>query len=616
MPMFKPNSNQDRRDYGEMLTPPEGYVLDKAVGTTYSLDLESLAAVAICLGLTKDTDSKLMHNPISMLNALQKVSDKMLIFCEAGQIKMPVKASALSLLLDKMVVPVALPKDRRLNGYPAFHPKTWTLSFVNGQREHKYRFIVMSRNLTFDRSWDISFAMESSTKVQQKEKTQPIRDFLAYLRAKVHNTSQNAGKKRNLLKCMLEELQDISFALDSREFGEDFEVLPMGIGANAYDMTDDILFCDEKYSADYTFHELVIMSPFLTGSIIESFNVKERGLTGCKRTLLTRRSELDKLKAYQTDNFRIYSLKDELIDGENYCSGDDDDKTKSQQDIHAKIYLRRKDANTDLYFGSMNASYAALHKNVEMMVRLGTKNRYLNGEKFLSDIFCGPEEGENNPFERVMVQDAVMDVEAEKKNALELKIKHLCRISKKAIISEAGDYKYNITIQFENIVPDPFVQISPFRSKQRKIVDQEIVFEEMELLQISEFYEVTVSDGENLLRRIMMIPTSGIPEEREQAVVNSVVKSRNSFIEYVAFVLGDDYIISLMERKQIEESGFFRYGNEILPALYEKMLKASLEAPERLKEIGYILRTVTDKEIIPDEFREVYEVFCKVNKIK
>ena len=34
----------------------------------------------------------------------------------------------------------------------------------------------------------------------------------------------------------------------------------------------------------------------------------------------------------------------------------------------------------------MNASYAAIHSNVEMMLRLRTKNSVLNGEKFLNDI--------------------------------------------------------------------------------------------------------------------------------------------------------------------------------------------------------------------------------------
>ena len=179
--MFRPDADRDRTDYSRMMMPPDGYKLDKAVGTTYSLDLEALTAIAICLGLSEATDSQLMKNPISMLNALQKVSDKMVMFCEAGQIKVPSQSSALSILLEKMVVEIALPKDKKSGRYPAFHPKTWVLAYANSSGDKKYRLAIMSRNLTFDRSWDISFAMDSSTQVSQKEKTKPICDFLDYL---------------------------------------------------------------------------------------------------------------------------------------------------------------------------------------------------------------------------------------------------------------------------------------------------------------------------------------------------------------------------------------------------------------------------------------------------
>ena len=36
--MFRPDSNRDRTDYSGILMPPDGYRLDRAVGTTYSLD--------------------------------------------------------------------------------------------------------------------------------------------------------------------------------------------------------------------------------------------------------------------------------------------------------------------------------------------------------------------------------------------------------------------------------------------------------------------------------------------------------------------------------------------------------------------------------------------------
>jgi len=462
----------------------------------------------------------------------------------------------------------------------------------------------------------MGFAMDSSKNVRQKKKTQPICDFLDYLVTNVHNTSNNAGKKRNLIRGLCADIKDVSFSLDSKIFGEDFEVLPLGIGKNAYRMQEDILFCKERGNANSTFNELVVMSPFLSESVIADFNLTDRALSDCKRTLVTRRSELGKLKASDVDNFTIYALKDEIIDGEEEISDELADKKK--QDIHAKIYLRRKYSDVDLYLGSMNASYSAINKNVEMMLWLGTKNMYLNGDKFLEDIFCGPVGDAKNPFEQVTVADDVLETESDNRNLLEQKIKDLCRVKRQAVISEDNENagKYKIEVEFSGIESDSEVTVSPFNSKQEQTLSEHIEFSELEILQLSEFYEITARSGDDTIRRIIMIPTSGFPDDRESAAVNSVVKDRASFVEYIAFVLGDDYVASMLEGKQMGESGFFANSSDAMPALYEKMLKTSVEGPERIKDIGYVLKMVTDKDIIPDEFRELYETFCNTLKIR
>ena len=180
--MFKPTSAKDRINYGEVLMPPVGFRLERAVGTTYSLDLETLTAVSIALGLIEDTDSELISNPISMLSALQKISDRIVVFCEAGQIKLPTKSNALCLTLEKMVVPVSIPFDKKINRYPAFHPKTWLLEYSNEDGEKQYRFVVMSRNMTFDHSWDVACAMDGEASSVGGVDSQPIVDFLKFLK--------------------------------------------------------------------------------------------------------------------------------------------------------------------------------------------------------------------------------------------------------------------------------------------------------------------------------------------------------------------------------------------------------------------------------------------------
>lgn len=63
----------------------------------------------------------------------------------------------------------------------AFHPKVWVLRFTSPEEEAAlYRFVCLSRNLTFDSSWDTVLALEG--KVANRKNgfaaTRPLADFL------------------------------------------------------------------------------------------------------------------------------------------------------------------------------------------------------------------------------------------------------------------------------------------------------------------------------------------------------------------------------------------------------------------------------------------------------
>lgn len=608
--MFRTNSNQDRVNYSNALLPPDGFILEKAIGTTYSLDLEALTAVCIALGLKEDSDSDLLQNPISMLNALVKVSEKILVFCEAGQIKKPSTPSPLMLLLDRMVIPVTLPGKSGTGRYPAFHSKTWVLQYRNPEGLRRYRFVVLSRNLTFDRSWDVSICIESSDKVNQPEKTKPIISFLDFIHGQISNTVSDSQQKQQLIRDLKTELDGISFSLDDRKFGENFTIMPLGIGRERYDLTQDPLYYQLSWKANYSFHELVVFSPFLSGSVIDYWNRPEHTLTGTTRTLITRRSELTKLTAAQVSRFRVYALKDDIVDGEDYIS--DEAAEKQKQDIHAKIYIRRKYHDVDLYIGSMNASFAAIHENVEMMIRVGTRWKYYDGQTFLKELFCGEADSPSNPFEEVQVLAEKQDVQEDITKELEQVIKELCRIKKWAEVVPEGE-RFNVLVHMDTLLQnhDAEVTMAPLRRANFIPVTKEMVFPELEVLQLTDFYQIKVNREDAEITRIIMIPTKGLPDERESAVVNSVIKDKRSFVEYIAFILGDDYLLTLLEESILGRSGFYGDQADRLPALYEKMLKTALEDPARLKEIEYVLKMIHDKEIIPDEFRDLYDTFKK-----
>lgn len=606
--MFRTNHNQDRVSYSDALLPPDGFTLEKAVGTTYSLDLEALTAVSIALGLREEPDSDLLRNPISLLNALVNVSEKILIFCEAGQIKKPKKSSPLLLLLDKMVVPVTLPKKTGKGPFPSFHPKTWVLQYRNAEGSRKYRFVVLSRNLTFDRSWDVSICIESSKDIYQPEKTKPVIEFLGFLYNQITETTKGFLQKQALLDSFISDLNDVSLSLDNPKFGENFTIMPLGIGQGEYDLSKDPLYCQLPWKADYSFHELVVFSPFISNSMIDYWNKADHSLTGTTRTLITRRSELGKLTTASSSRFRVFVLKDDIVEGEEYIS--DEASEKQRQDIHAKIYLRRKYADTDLYIGSMNASYTAVHDNVEMMIRIGTRKHHYNGELFLRELFGGDENGSANPFEEIQVTISEEIQETDETNALEKAIKELCRIKMCAEIVPSDD-RYDVLVHMDREYnPEGLeISLSPLRRDSFIPVMREMKFPGMEVMQLTDFFQVMVKGQTADITRIIMIPTTGLPEDRESAVVNSVIKDKRSFVEYIALILGDDYLFTLLEESLLGKTGFFGKQADRIPALYEKMLKTSLEEPERLKEIDYILRMIKDSNVVPEEFRTLYGTF-------
>ena len=289
-----------------------------------------------------------------------------------------------------------------------------------------------------------------------------------------------------------------------------------------------------------------------------------------------------------------------------------------KQDIHAKIFLRRKYSDTSLYIGSMNASYAAYQKNVEMVMQLKTKNRYLNGDSFLRDIFCGEADNPANPFEKTEIKEAKPDDAEEESKVLEKIIKDICRRKMKATVV-LNDEAYDVSVTVDGEVSEEWdnVRIGPLRRKVLSPFAKEMIFERLDVLQLTEFYQLQIKgDKGTSVSRIIMIPTTGFPEERESAVVNSVVKDKRSFVEYVAFVLGEDYLLTMLEDNNLRKSGFSGTEIQRMPALYEKMLKTALEEPARLKEIDYLLKMITDAEIIPDEFRELYETFKTTLRLK
>lgn len=589
------NPHSDRLDYRELLSPPPKYKVMFAVGTTYSLDLETLTATCAIIGLNVEADTELTESPLHMLEAIRRASGKMLIFCQGGQIKTPDKPNKLLPLLENCVCEVNL-KNRK-----SFHPKTWFIKYYSDGLPPKYRLVVLSRNLTFDRSWDVALHLDSAgddeTIIERSENTSDaMRDFLMWLvkNAGTHNEPLRI-KSKQLVK-IANEISNIEWKNLGKEY-ESFDFIPYGIGSAATDNLGD------------TFHKLFVISPFLSKSVIEGLAAHR--LTNPDCTLVTRKSELPKLGAELLTSFDTYTVKDDVVDGEERISESRDSKT---QDIHAKVYLRTKWSDSDLYIGSANASHSAFFGgNIECLLALHGKQRYLNVDKLKTDLGLDHVGDKNCPFERMEPKDYVGFDEDSVTKKLETAIKEFCAARKSAAV--IGDEPYTVTVTLKLVQNDVRLTLSPLMKNSPQPVSESVAFAGQHLRDLSEWYKVTAKSSGQELSRVVKIQTSGIPGSRDAAVFSEIIKDKNSFLTYIAFLLSDDYLSAFLESLK-KGKGDYRFlnMNYETPILYERMLKAAASSPDSLREVREII-SLTSDNIVPQDFVRLYEQFEKAVKL-
>ena len=586
-------------------------MIDCAVGTTYSLDLDALTGACLALGLSEETDSVLMNNPVCLLEALRSTGDKVALFCEGGQIHLPGTVSSLYVLLEKMVFPVVTAKKKGMAAYPSFHPKFWLIRYKNNTGSAAYRIIVLSRNLTFDRSWDVSFYMDGKAG-KASEKNQPLCDFLQYLIRQLPS-SENSNDKAKMIRTLIRELPNVVFQPGEKQF-YDYEFIPNGVRNSAggiYSILDMPLFSD-------TFHEVLVMSPFLSGGVVRSFNDRNRYsfIQNPQYMLITREMSLGRLKPEDVSHFRIFTMRDMVIDGETAIS--DDTANTRKQDIHAKVYMIRKYSDTDLYLGSLNASHNAVYGNIEFMIRLKSKNRYLNLEKLTASLFGSEKDGSDNPFQEVTLENAILDENEDIQSALDEVIKDINRSKPNAAV-QAQEDSYSLNIHFGQCDTRGYrVTVRPLLTK-RPAADfaSDVLFSRLSITELSEFYSVSVSDGESTVSRVLVIPTTGLPEDREKAVITSVISDKDCFYRYVAFLLGDDSILSVLENDAASGDGIGSSNRQqyTVPALYEKMLQTAATNPGKFRGIEYLIKTISKDGVIPEDFKRLYDTFKKAVKL-
>jgi len=588
------NFKSDRLTYAELLSvPAAGYELTEAVGTTYSLDLLALLAIPVAMFFNRSLDGDFKQNRYDILEAIRKSKERVTVFCQRGKIHTPDSYTNLMAFVEDCIVEV-LPE----NEYTSFHPKIWVLRFEK-KRQVIYRLAVLSRNLTFDRSWDISCFVEGAPGTAATAGGQQLSNFLKHF-------YQSTGRQHD--KKFLRDLTRVEF---------DF---PLVFGSSALfpiiGLKQSQVFSNPMKVADYD--ELLVVSPFVDDATVKYFKDRNK-----KLTLLARGDELDKLDEGLLEGLSVYAFNKTIRDGELML--DNEEQVSTYQDLHAKIYLGKKGAFTDWLIGSANCTAAAFERNTEFLLKFSGKhpNADLTAIK---NMLTDPASRVFLPYERRLLEvDDAQNGLARLLRRLNFKLS--AAIFTGLVLERPDQQNFDLEVSVDLRGLDFAENVQLFAAllhRQDKPLEfyagagNVIVFENVALTRLSHFLAVDIwVDGASACRLVIKIDIKNIPAERDDIIFNELINSRQSFYRYLQFLLSPDEfdgLAEILDETKDSGTGASAEGNpvELSPPIYEHLLLAASRSPAKLKEINQVMIRLEhlNSEIV-EEFKPIWEVFKK-----
>lgn len=287
---------QDRELLLDALRPPPGAVLDAGLGTTFTLDLEALLLAPLAFALF-DTEGA-ERDPTALLAAIEQHANKLALYCDQAHIRTKPREQRLFVLLEPTLVPVAAP------GGGAFHPKVWILRFTFPDGAVRHRVLVLSRNLTFDTSWDLVASLDEDPGGELAG--QDIADLLDGL--------ERLGPSP-IARDLGQTVQAVRFNVP--EPFERARLHTYGLPGSA----DDAL---RQTSGE----RALVISPFLTTPRLEQLEQLGRK----RRTLVSRPTELERLGGAGVKAWGTPMVLSDAADG-------DTDEMTGLKGLHAKLYV-------------------------------------------------------------------------------------------------------------------------------------------------------------------------------------------------------------------------------------------------------------------------------------
>ncbi len=615
----------DPRDRGallEALRPPPGYVVDAAIATTYSLDLVTLLTAPLAFSLydrlaKEGQASGGRVDSFALLHAVRKHAERLVVFCQTGCIARPKAFRQLLAYLEDAVVQV---KPRSDNG--VFHPKLWIQRLTSESAPIRYRVLCLSRNLTFDRSWDTMLTLDGELVADRKlaiGDSKPLGEFIDALPSLAVRNESLSPARRALVTLMGDELKRVRF--DVPEGFESMRFWPIG-----HDGKKANPFGKEKID------RLLVISPFVSAHRLEVLSNE-----GKQHVLVSRIDELASIPKHILERYdEVHVLHDAAEDidddGEAY---DETGVTVAgpvplARGLHAKLYVADDGWNAHLWTGSANATEAAFGANVEFLVQLTGKKSKLGVEATLTAEHGSGLRALLAPF--TPPDEPV--VESDETRALEemLRVAN-CTISCAAWVARieptaAGMAKetYTVALSVTSDLPGLpegcSVRAWPIALPQDRAVeltaDAKALFERCSFQALTSFFafELTARVGQRVERCefVVRVALEGAPEDRYARVIRSLLDDPAKVMQFLRLLLSLDAFeaLELLDPESPDGATSSRRGTGVddgVP-LFESLLRTLEREPDRLLEVDRLVtelrRTEDGARLLPATFDEIW----------
>ncbi|WP_282295174.1 phospholipase D family protein [Stenotrophomonas sp. PS02289] len=576
------------------LQPPQGMSLDAAIGTTFTLDLTALLTIPVAASFDLLQGE---HEPADLLETVRRYADRTILFCQAGAISVPARYRAAHTFVEDTVVEVRRPQGG------LFHPKLWVVRFKAGQR-YLHRVLVMSRNLTFDRSWDVMVRLDEDADARRTVETDGLLELLADLRGRAVRSL--TGAQETLFSSVLSSIAGATLAVpEPFSSGKFVPCLP---GVNRWPFRSR--------------HDAVLaVSPFLGRGAVARFFKPNAG----RKVIVSRQRALDAqvTALASTSVSEVYRLKDALLSAEDdlgtldetsVLSGDPAVAHAALKGLHAKFYVQDHGARATVWLGSANLTDAALSTNVELLVEFTGPVKQVGVECVLA------RKGRKDDLSWLVERHDLPDTDGDDDEEEGLDpIEHLAYdIASSAfeILCEehASGWTASLSVSGMPYASEVAVSarlLSLAKSRTTPVESGKAAWSSLAAEDLTPFVVITLSSQGAQRNVLVRAALHGDPDHRRRSVLARAIRSREDFLRYLAALLGYQ-TLGISGAGGGDGGPFDRWFNGIgVDRVLEDLLTTASRHPERLTSLGQTLDALgRDPEfgrIVPADFTQLWE---------